>query len=167
MFGELSPAQPGESPLEEFQRLWALDPLRDLDSGIGTRRDTRGLVQSLGLQYFSGLLLYVRTLRGAQRRNKCKAARLNFPIIPSPPAQFPKMCVSIYTYIYKMCVCIYIYIYIYIKVWFWLYLEAGGVLVPRSGTELVPSAVRAWSPNHWTAREVPTFLKMIFLLKFS
>ena len=31
----------------------------------------------------------------------------------------------------------------------------GGILAPRPGIEPVPPAVEAWSPNHWTAREVP------------
>ena len=30
---------------------------------------------------------------------------------------------------------------------------AGGILVPWPGTEPEPSAVRIWSPNHWTARD--------------
>ena len=34
---------------------------------------------------------------------------------------------------------------------------ACGILVPRPGIEPVPPVVEAWSPNHWTAREVPTF----------
>ena len=38
---------------------------------------------------------------------------------------------------------------------FWLYCKAYGILVPRSGIEPRPSAVKAWSPNHWTAREFP------------
>ena len=29
-------------------------------------------------------------------------------------------------------------------------------LVPQPGIESMPPAVEAWSPNHWTAREVPT-----------
>ena len=29
------------------------------------------------------------------------------------------------------------------------------ILVPWLGIELGPSAVKAWSPNHWTAREFP------------
>ena len=32
---------------------------------------------------------------------------------------------------------------------------ACGILVPWPGTELVPPAVEAWSPNHWISREVP------------
>ena len=30
---------------------------------------------------------------------------------------------------------------------------ASGILVPQPGIEPRPSAVKAWSPNHWTARE--------------
>ena len=36
----------------------------------------------------------------------------------------------------------------------WLCLEACGILVPPPGTEPVPPAVEAQSPNHWTIREV-------------
>ena len=32
---------------------------------------------------------------------------------------------------------------------------ACGILVPQRGTEAGPSAVKVWSPNHWTAREFP------------
>ena len=39
---------------------------------------------------------------------------------------------------------------------------ACGILVPRPGIEPGPSAVRVWSPNHWTAREVPR-LRVFFL----
>ena len=38
---------------------------------------------------------------------------------------------------------------------FWLYHVACGILVPGSGIEPVPPAVRAQSLNHWAAREVP------------
>ena len=31
---------------------------------------------------------------------------------------------------------------------------AYGILVPQLGIRPVPPAVSAWSPNHWTAREV-------------
>ena len=30
-----------------------------------------------------------------------------------------------------------------------------GILIPLSGMEPVPSAVKVQSPNHWTARRVP------------
>ena len=29
------------------------------------------------------------------------------------------------------------------------------ILVPRPGFESRPSAMRVWSPNHWTTREFP------------
>ena len=32
---------------------------------------------------------------------------------------------------------------------------ACGILVPQPGIEPGPSAVKAWSPNHWTTREFP------------
>ena len=31
----------------------------------------------------------------------------------------------------------------------------AGIIAPRSGIEPVLSVVKAWSPNHWTAREFP------------
>ena len=34
---------------------------------------------------------------------------------------------------------------------------ACGILVPQPGIKPVPCAVKAWSPNHWTAREFPKF----------
>ena len=36
---------------------------------------------------------------------------------------------------------------------FWLLSAACGILVPQSGIEPAPLAVKAQSPNHWTARE--------------
>ena len=47
---------------------------------------------------------------------------------------------------------IYFFIFIFI---FWPCRVAYGTLTPQWGIELGPSAVRAWSPNHWTAREFP------------
>ena len=38
---------------------------------------------------------------------------------------------------------------------FWPRHAGCGILVPRPGVKLVPSALGAWSLNHWTAREVP------------
>ena len=38
---------------------------------------------------------------------------------------------------------------------FWPYCVACRILVPRPGTEPRPMAVKAPSPNHWTAREIP------------
>ena len=37
------------------------------------------------------------------------------------------------------------------------------ILVPRPGIEPVPPTVEAWSPNHWTAREVLTCCLTLFL----
>ena len=31
----------------------------------------------------------------------------------------------------------------------------GQILVPQSGIEPIPLAVKTWSPNHWTTKEVP------------
>ena len=46
----------------------------------------------------------------------------------------------------------------FVFVFFWPPRAAHGMLVPRPGIELVPPAVEAQSPNHWTAREVPPLL---------
>ena len=40
---------------------------------------------------------------------------------------------------------------------FWPCLEACEILVPQPGIEPRPSAVKALSPNPWTAREFPRF----------
>ena len=39
--------------------------------------------------------------------------------------------------------------------WGGLYLVSAGFLVPQPGIELVPSAVKAQSPNHWKASKFP------------
>ena len=41
---------------------------------------------------------------------------------------------------------------------FWPRHAACGILVPQPGIEPGPSAVKALSPNHWTARELPLLL---------
>ena len=46
-------------------------------------------------------------------------------------------------------------LYFNIPGFFWLCRKACGILVPRPGIEPGPSAVKARSPNHWTAREFP------------
>ena len=45
---------------------------------------------------------------------------------------------------------------------FWPSCIAGGILVPGPGIEPMPSAAKAWSPTHWTAREVPLFLNKFY-----
>ena len=35
----------------------------------------------------------------------------------------------------------------------WPCCAASGIFVPQAGIELVPTAVKVPSPNHWTARE--------------
>ena len=40
---------------------------------------------------------------------------------------------------------------------YWPHCAACGILVPQPGAKPTPSAVKAWSPNHWTAREAPPF----------
>ena len=41
---------------------------------------------------------------------------------------------------------------------------AYGIFVPRPGIEPGPSAVTAWSPNHWIARNFPIWLFLMRLL---
>ena len=40
------------------------------------------------------------------------------------------------------------------KYFFWLHCTACGILAPHPGIKPVPPALRVWSLNHWTAREV-------------
>ena len=52
--------------------------------------------------------------------------------------------------------------------WWWACHVACGILVPQLGIELGSSAVRAWSPNHWTARELPQWVyNMVTLCSFG
>ena len=44
---------------------------------------------------------------------------------------------------------------------FWSCLLACGILVPWLGIKPVPSALREWSLNHWTTREVPRPNKVV------
>ena len=39
--------------------------------------------------------------------------------------------------------------------YFWPHCKACGVLHALTNMELVTSSMEAWSPNHWTIREVP------------
>ena len=43
----------------------------------------------------------------------------------------------------------------------WTCFAAWGALVPQPGIRSVPTAVEAWSLNHWTAKEVPRLLFLI------
>ena len=45
--------------------------------------------------------------------------------------------------------------YLLLNLFIWPCRAACRILVPRPGTEPMPPAVEAWSPNHCTAREVP------------
>ena len=42
--------------------------------------------------------------------------------------------------------------------------RACGISVSQPGTEPLPTVVKVWSPNHWTAREFP--LKIFFYVFF-
>ena len=61
------------------------------------------------------------------------------PLLPSPPAS--KILFSHILFLF-----------------FWPHCMACGILVPRRGIEPVTPAVAAQSPNHWTAREVPSHI---------
>ena len=55
---------------------------------------------------------------------------------------------------------------------FWSHHLTYGILVLRPGIKPKPLAIKAWSPNHWDAREVPRSLSLLqchekFLLSFS
>ena len=41
---------------------------------------------------------------------------------------------------------------------FWSCCEACWILVLQPGIKFMPTAVKVWSPNHWTTREFPTIL---------
>ena len=43
----------------------------------------------------------------------------------------------------------------FLSFFFGLYPASAGFLVPQAGIELVPSAVKAQSPNHWKASKFP------------
>jgi len=45
--------------------------------------------------------------------------------------------------------------YLFKKVIFWLHPVAYGIFVPQPGIEHVPLALKAWSPNHGSTKEVP------------
>ena len=68
---------------------------------------------------------------------------------------------SVYMFMY-IHICMYI-IYIHIWYFFWPPRAACGILVPQLGVGPGPSAVKAPSPNHWTAREFP-YIYDIFLI---
>ena len=43
----------------------------------------------------------------------------------------------------------------------WPCRTACRILVPQTGIEVKPSAMKAWSPNHWTAREFPSISALV------
>lgn len=45
--------------------------------------------------------------------------------------------------------------FVFLKLFFWPYSVTFKILVPQSGFKPVPLAVKAWSLNNWTSREVP------------
>ena len=55
------------------------------------------------------------------------------------------------------CTPVSIYLSVYLSIYLSL-LKACRMLVPLPGVEPGPLAVKVWSPNHWTTRELPVFL---------
>ena len=53
-----------------------------------------------------------------------------------------------------------------IKKFFWLCSAACRILVPWAGFEPRPSAVRAWSANHWIPRKLPPITLTFFFFWF-
>ena len=53
---------------------------------------------------------------------------------------------------------IYIYFFFFFFFHFWWHCMACGILVPYTGIEPVPSAVKAWCCNYCVAREFPKIL---------
>ena len=47
------------------------------------------------------------------------------------------------------------------------YVFSLALLIPQPGVKPMPPAVEAWSPNHWTAREVPPPTCLLFFSLFS
>ena len=55
----------------------------------------------------------------------------------------------------------------HLKFFFWLCHLTCRVIVPWPGFEPWPKAVKAQSPNHWTAREFPLHLNLCFIKYFG
>lgn len=54
----------------------------------------------------------------------------------------------------------------YVMFWF-LDHEGPGILAPRSGIKPAAPALRAWSPRHWTSRDVPQHGFLMFVDRLS
>ena len=57
------------------------------------------------------------------------------------------------------CRCLY---FLFVFLCIWLSCVACGILVPPPGIKPGPLAIKAWSPNHWTAREFLRLLSFTF-----
>ena len=78
---------------------------------------------------------------------------MSFTSILSNPADHfaPLLCSSIIMML-NLCACI------LLSLSFW---PRTTILDPSPGMKPVPSAVKAWSPKHWTFREFPLFLLLM------
>ena len=55
------------------------------------------------------------------------------------------------------------YLFTYLSIYLFIYCQraaAGGIFVPRPGTEPRLSVVKAYSPTHWPARGSPCYVNM-------
>ena len=66
-----------------------------------------------------------------------------------------------YTDLFSKCL-----VYVIIIIFLTTATQHTGSLVPQPGIESMPSAVEAWSLNHWTTREVPgaCYFQLAFLM---
>ena len=57
-----------------------------------------------------------------------------------------------------------IFVLMYFFFFFWPHCTACGILIPWPGIQPGPMAVKVQSPNHWTAREFPNILFLLFTI---
>ena len=77
---------------------------------------------------------------------------LDFSPLPNKLEIFFFLFVVCLFIIFKMMMILFLFIYLFLP-----HRTACGILVPQPGIGPVPTAVKARSPNHWTAGEFPAF----------
>ena len=85
------------------------------------------------------------------------------------PTRLPSIHPSIHPYIYLLilhpftfCPCIHTPTHLS-SIHLLTYVFSLALLIPQPGVKPMPPAVEAWSPNHWTAREVPPPTCLLFI----
>ena len=85
------------------------------------------------------------------------------------PTHLPSIHPSIHPYIYLLilhaftfCPCIHTPTHLS-SIHLLTYVFSLALLIPQPGVKPMPPAVEAWSPNHWTAREVPPPTCLLFI----